>query len=64
MTTKAMKQEVKTRVPSEHREALVAIAEQRHLDLSDIIREALREYLERPEIVAVLEQCRQRQLFT
>lgn len=46
--------EVKTRVTSQQRDALQAKADARHLKLSDILREAIREKLARdtePEVV-------------
>lgn len=62
-TKPRLTEEAKTRVPSEHKEALAAIAETRHLDLSDILREAIREYLESPAQKAVLEAREQKSLF-
>jgi Ribbon-helix-helix protein, copG family len=46
--------EIKTRLPNRTKETLQQIAEDRHLELSDIVREALREYvakraIEKPE---------------
>lgn len=38
---------VKTRVPSELKQGLKAIAQRRHLDVADIVREALRELVAR-----------------
>jgi hypothetical protein len=39
--------EVKTRAPKQHKEKLREIAISRHLKLSDIVREAIREKIER-----------------
>lgn len=47
MGTEPLNATVKCRVPGPIKEALDKIAADRHLDLSDITREALREYVSR-----------------
>lgn len=44
MRTERFQQNIKTRVPAELKRELESIAQGRHLDLSDIVREALRIY--------------------
>ena len=46
MKHELMTEQVKTRVPKATRKRLEKIAGARHLDLSDIVREALRTYLD------------------
>jgi len=46
-TKQAMVTEIQTRVPKDHRKALMKIAKERRLNLSDVLREAMREYLAR-----------------
>jgi predicted transcriptional regulator len=45
--SRGLVESIKTRVPKGSKRALDQIAKERHLDLSDIVREALREYLMR-----------------
>lgn len=47
MSTEKLEGQIKTRVPAEVKRELEDIAQNRHLDLSDIVREAFREYLEK-----------------
>lgn len=47
MATETLDAHLKTRVPAAVKAAFEKIAEDRHLDVSDIAREALREYLEK-----------------
>ena len=44
--------EVKARIRLEHKQALQRIALERDLDLSDVVREAIREYLEEEGAIA------------
>ena len=46
MGTERLNADIKTRLPRELKEVLERIAARRHLDLSDICREAFREYIE------------------
>lgn len=46
----AFNEEIKTRVPEAVKRRLEAEAQSRELDLSDIVREALREYLARQRL--------------
>lgn len=43
--------EIKTRVPSTVKDHLQAIADDRHLDMADIAREAFREYIARQQAI-------------
>ncbi len=45
MGTEVLEKEVKVRVPKEIKRALSKLADERHLDLSDIAREAFRDFL-------------------
>jgi len=47
MSTERLEGQVKTRVPKLTKAALEQIATERHLDVSDIVREALRQYIAR-----------------
>lgn len=47
MMTEKLECHIKTRVPEPIKSALETVAVERHLDLSDIAREAFREYLEK-----------------
>jgi hypothetical protein len=46
MRDQALDAELKTRVPKQHKRKLRAIALSRHLKVSDILREAIREKIE------------------
>jgi hypothetical protein len=45
MSNELLTAEIKTRVQPQVKEAFEAIARDRHLDVSDIVREAFREFL-------------------
>lgn len=45
MRTELLNEQIKTRVPEQVKRDLEAIAKSRHLELSDIVREALRLYV-------------------
>jgi len=47
MRTERLDAAIKTRVPRRDRESIQRIAEARHLDMADIVRQAIREYLAR-----------------
>jgi hypothetical protein len=47
MSTERLNEAIKTRVPRASKRALEQIARERHLDVADIVREALREHLDR-----------------
>ncbi len=49
MDTQALDSEVKARIPEEQKRALRLIARERHLKVSDIVREAIREKIGEPE---------------
>lgn len=49
-------EEIKTRVPKLVKRKLKAVADARHLDLSDIAREAYREFLAKPENATLLQE--------
>jgi len=50
MSTEPLSANIKTRVPSEVRQAFEKIARDRHLDVADIAREAFREYLAKNQV--------------
>lgn len=52
MARETFEAEIKTRVPANVKQAFQVIADSRHLDMADIVREAFREYLakQQPEI--------------
>lgn len=52
MGQNAFNEEIKTRVPGSVKRRLEAQAQSRELDLSDIVREALREYLAKQPLVS------------
>ncbi len=49
MSTESLNEDVKTRIPKRMKTSLEAVAKERHLKVSDIVREALREKLERSQ---------------
>ena len=46
MSSDSLTEEVKARVPQELKDAVAQLAKQRHLKPADIIREALREFVD------------------
>jgi predicted transcriptional regulator len=50
----ALTEEVKVRVPLPAKEKLQALADQREISVSDIVREALREYLGKRDVPLAL----------
>lgn len=47
MSRERLNEEIKTRVPTEVKIAFDRLAEERHLSQAAVVREAMREYLER-----------------
>lgn len=56
MSTEKLEASIKTRVATTTKEALEKIAATRHLDVSDIVREAVREYVAKSDNAGVVQQ--------
>lgn len=56
MSTEKLEASVKTRVTPSMKAELESIAAHRHLDVADIVREAVREYVAKPGVLSPVEQ--------